>query len=70
MSEVTKVQAERQAVQSGPAPVQTIYKSTHTDRVTKIGIDERNLSRFGRELLKVIKLEEKRTGPSMMKGGT
>ena len=35
-----------------------------------LGIDERNLSRFGRELLKVIKLEEKRAGPSMVKGVT
>lgn len=70
MSEATRAQADRQAIQSSPAPVQTIYKSTHTDRVTKIGIDERNLSRFGRELLKVIKLEEKRTGPSMVKGAT
>lgn len=70
MSGTVKAQAEWQAAQSSPVPVQTIYKSTHTDRVAKIGIDERNLSRFGRELLKVIKLEEKRTGPSMVKGVT
>lgn len=68
LSADVRVQAERQAAKAGPAPVQTVYKTTHTVATPVIEF-KGELAQLGRLLTPVVRMEEKRKGGSMAKGG-
>lgn len=67
LSADVKVQAERQAAQNSPAPVQTVFKSTHTVATPVIEF-KGELAQLGRFITPVVRMEEKRIGGNMVKG--
>lgn len=68
LSAGTAIEASRAAWSAENTKSERIYQSSVTEKVSKIGIEEKGLSSFARELLKILKVEENRIGTRMIGG--